>query len=39
MSHLIPSFVQVHRLFEAKVRRKLLIDRAIMDLALMSLCR
>jgi len=39
MSHPTLSFVQVHKLFEEKVRRKLQIDRAIMDLAHMSLCR
>jgi len=38
MSHPTLSFVQVHKLFEAKVRRRLRFDRAMMDLTLMSLC-
>jgi len=33
MSHPIPSFVQVHGLLEAKARRRLQIDRALLDLA------
>jgi len=37
MSHPIPSFVQVHRLLEAKVRRRLQIDRAMLDPTFMSL--
>jgi len=37
MSHPIPSFVQVHRLFEAKVRRRFRFDRVMLDPAYMSL--
>jgi len=37
MSHPTPFFVQVHRLFEAKVRRRLRTDRALSDLRLYSL--
>jgi len=36
MSHPIPSFVQVHMLLVAKVRRRLQIDCALLDLVPMS---
>jgi len=37
MSHPNPSFVQVRRLLEEKVRRRLRADRALLELELMLL--